>query len=325
VAAQPHKIIESYRNKYHKIMTNSFTRIRVPSSTSNLGPGFDSQGIALGLHLTIDVAPSDDSSTNFMFAGEGATELNSAAENNLIYTAMKFIAEREGVVLIPGRLQVTNEIPLARGLGSSAAAIIAGFSAFEALTGVQLSEEKLLAYATEMEHHSDNVAAALLGSFVVSCVTDTGKVFASRVAWPEEVRAIVTVPNFKVRTEDSRRVVPTSVSREDAVFNIQRAALFVAALVERRYDLIREAMRDRLHQPYRAPLVPGLEAVLKLENINGLIGVALSGSGPTVFALATSNFADVAKAIGDCFESRGIECTSRMVEVEKEGRVIRKL
>ncbi len=306
-------------------MTNSLTRIRVPSSTSNLGPGFDSQGIALGLYLTIDVALSGDSSTTFTFAGEGANELNSAAENNLIYTAMKFVAERENVALKPARLQVTNEIPLARGLGSSAAAIIAGFSAFEALTGVELSEEKLLAYATQMEHHSDNVAAALLGSFVVSCVTDSGKVFASRVAWPEEVRAIVVVPNFKVRTEDSRRVVPTNVSREDAVFNIQRAALFVAALVERRYDLIREAMRDRLHQPYRAPLVPGLQEILNLANVDGLIGVALSGSGPTVFALATSDFESVASAIAACFESRGIECVSRIVEVEKEGRVIRKL
>lgn len=306
-------------------MTHSFTRIRVPSSTSNLGPGFDSQGIALSLYLTLDLAPADDSATTFTFAGEGAGELNASTENNLIYTAMQFVAEREGVALKPARLEVTNEIPLARGLGSSAAAIIAGFSAFEVVTGVELSEEKLLGYATEMEHHSDNVAAALLGSFVVSCVTETGKVFASRVAWPKEVQAIVTVPNFKVRTEDSRRVVPVNVSREDAVFNIQRAALFVAALVERRYDLIREAMRDRLHQPFRAPLVPGLEEVLNLENVEGLIGVALSGSGPTVFALATSNFEEVAKAISDCFESRGIECTSRMVEVETAGRVIRKL
>jgi homoserine kinase len=306
-------------------MTDSITRIRVPSSTSNLGPGFDSQGIALSLYLTIDVEPSDDALTRFTFTGEGAGELASAAENNLIYTAMNFVADREGVELPAGRLQVTNEIPLARGLGSSAAAIIAGFSAFEALSGLPLSEEKLLAYATAMEHHSDNVAAALLGSFVVSCVTETGKVYASKVSWPDEVRAIVIVPNFKVRTEDSRRVVPTSVSREDAVFNIQRAALFVAALAERRYDLIGEAMRDKLHQPYRAPLVPGLEEILSLKDVKGLIGVALSGSGPTVFALATSNFEEVAKTLSRGFESRGIECAWRIVEVEKAGRVIQQL
>lgn len=305
-------------------MTDSFTRIRVPASTSNLGPGFDSQGIALSLYLTIDVAPADDSLTRFSFSGEGAGELASAAENNLIYTAMNYAADREGVELPAGRLQVTNEIPLARGLGSSAAAIIAGFSAFEVLAGVSLSEEKLLEYATAMEHHSDNVAAALLGSFVVSCVTETGRVLAARLGWQDEVRAIVVVPNFKVRTEDARRVVPTQLSREDAVFNIQRAALFVAALAERRYDLIAEAMRDRLHQPYRAPLVPGLEEILKLEDVRGLIGVALSGSGPTVFALATSNFEEVARRLSRCFEARGIDSQWRIVEVEKAGRVVGK-
>ena len=303
-------------------MTNSCTRIRVPSSTSNLGPGFDSQGIALNLYLTIDVEPTQDSHITFTFTGEGASDLNSAAENNLIHTAMQFVAEREGVALTPARLNVTNEIPLARGLGSSAAAIIAGFSAFEIITGTTLSIDKLLAYATEMEHHSDNVAAALLGSFVVSCVADDGRVFASRVTWPDEVRAVVVIPNFKVRTEDSRRAVPLQLSRQDAVFNIQRAALFVAALAERRYDLLREAMRDKLHQPFRAPLVPGLEEILSLENVDGLLGVALSGSGPTVFALATHNFDNVAQAIAACFESRGIECATRFLEVEKAGRVI---
>lgn len=306
-------------------MTDSSIRIRVPSSTSNLGPGFDSQGIALQLYLTIDVEPTEGSQITFSFAGEGAAELNSAAEDNLILRAMKFIAEREAVALRPAHLRVTNEIPLARGLGSSAAAIIAGFSAFEVITGVELSEARLLAYATEMEHHSDNVAAALLGSFVVSCVTDEGKVLASRVDWPAEVRAIVVIPNFKVRTEDSRRAVPLQLSRQDAVYNIQRAALFVAAIAGRQYDLLREAMRDKLHQPYRAPLVPGLEEILRLERVDGLIGVALSGSGPTVFALATGHFESVAEALAACFRSRRIECTWRVLDVEKAGRVIDKI
>jgi homoserine kinase len=306
-------------------MTNSFFRIRVPSSTSNLGPGFDSQGIALRLYLTIDVEPVEGSQITFSFAGEGAEELQSAAEDNLILRAMKFVAEREGMALRPARLKVTNEIPLARGLGSSAAAIIAGFSAFEVITDTRLTQDKLLAYATEMEHHSDNVAAALLGSFVVSCVTDEGAVLASRVEWPDEVRAIVVVPNFKVRTEDSRRVVPASLSRQDAVFNIQRAALFVAAIAGRQYDLIREAMRDKLHQPYRAPLVPGLEEILQLQEVDGLIGVSLSGSGPTVFALATKEFETAAEVIADCFRSRGIECFWRILDVEKTGRAIHRL
>src|SRR5262249_15202903 len=162
--------------------------------------------------------------------------------------------------------------------GSSAAAILAGFSAFEVVTGIRLPEQKLLDYATEMEHHSDNVAAALLGSFVVSSVDEMGRVSAIRMPFSNELHAIVVIPDFKVRTAEARRVVPTEVSRQDAVFNIQRAALFVAALAERRYDLLREAMCDRLHQPYRAPLVPGLQQVLQLQGVRGLVGAALSGS-----------------------------------------------
>lgn len=301
-------------------MNPATTRIRIPASTSNLGPGFDALGLALKLYLTIEVSPREGGDWSFTFAGEGAEELNSSSEDNLILRAMKYAAEREGVELKPARLQVTNEIPLARGLGSSAAAIIAGFSAFEVTNGVTLSEQKILDYATAMEHHSDNVAAALLGSFVVSCVTDEGIVIAARVPFPEDLRAVVVIPNFKVRTEAARAVVPAAVSRQDAVFNLQRAALLVAALSERRYEIVREAMRDRLHQPYRAPLVPGLDEVLSLEKVPGLVGVALSGSGPTVFALASNHFEQVAKAIAACFEFRGIECESRILDVEPAGR-----
>jgi homoserine kinase len=302
-------------------MTDASIRIRVPSSTSNLGAGFDALGLALQFYLTLEVEPSDELS--FTFSGEGAAELNSSAEDNLIFRAMRFVADREAVELRPARFKVTNEIPLARGLGSSAAAIIAGFSAFEVVTGSKLSEQKLMDYATEMEHHSDNVTAALLGSFVVSCVDESGKVFAAKVNFPQAVRAIVVTPNFKVRTEDARRVVPLNVSRADAVFNIQRAALFVAALAGGRYELLREAMRDKLHQPYRAQLVPGLEEILNLQNVPGLIGTALSGSGPTVFALATENFEGVKKAIAAGFESRSIECLADVVPIDTEGRVIR--
>lgn len=295
-------------------------QIRVPASTSNLGPGFDALGLALSLYLTIEVGTSNVSDTSFTFEGEGAAELNSAAEENLIYRSMQYIAGREGIELKPARFHVTNEIPLARGLGSSAAAILAGFSAFEVVTSSRLPEQKLLDYATEMEHHSDNVAAALLGSFVVSSVDESGRVSAIRMPFSNELHAIVVIPDFKVRTEEARRVVPLEVSRQDAVFNIQRAALFVAALAERRYDLLREAMCDRLHQPYRAPLVPGLEQVLQLQGISGLAGAALSGSGPTVFALATGDIEDVKAALTGCFTSSGIACEAYTLAIDMDGR-----
>jgi homoserine kinase len=296
--------------------------IRVPASTSNIGPGFDSHGLALGLYLTIEVRLTAEPFGAFLFEGEGADELRSAREENLILHAMRFAAARQQVELSPARLMVKNQIPLARGLGSSGAAIIAGLSAFEVITGVKLSTEKLLAYAAEIEGHSDNVAAALLGSFAVSCITKTGEVLAARIDWPDEVRAVVVIPDFKVHTEQARAILPEFVSRDDAVFNIQRASLMVAAMATGSYDLMREAMRDRLHQPYRAALVPGLEEVLGLERMPGLLGVALSGSGPTVVALATDNFDRIAGAITEQFKSHGVECSSRVLAVEKRGRMI---
>ncbi|HXG68238.1 MAG TPA: homoserine kinase [Blastocatellia bacterium] len=295
--------------------------IRVPATAANLGPGFDCHGLALSLYLTVEVEPSEEPFGTFTFRGEGAQELGGAAEENLIFQAMRFAAEREGVPLQPARLRVTNEIPLARGLGSSAAAIVAGLSAFEAVTGARLPEGKLLAYATAIEGHSDNVAAALLGSFVVSCTGDGGEVLAARVAWPDDVRAVVVIPEFKVRTEQARAVVPGTVSRADAVYNLQRAALTVAALAGGRFELLREAMRDRLHQPHRAALVPGLEDVLQIE-ADGLLGIALSGSGPTVIALASHNFDGIAAAISERFAARDIRCRSLSLEVDEQGREI---
>lgn len=304
------------------------TIIRVAASTSNLGPGFDAHGLALNLHLTVEVKPASDAIGSMTFEGEGAAELQAASEDNLILRAMRTAAQREGIDPRPARLRVRNKIPLARGLGSSGAAIVAGLSLFEVLSGERLGADKLLDYATEIEGHSDNVSASILGSFVTSCVTERGRVLATRIEWPAEVAAIAVIPNVKVRTEDSRRAVPETVSRDDAVFNIQRASLLVGALTTRRFDLIREAMRDRLHQPYRARLAPGLEDALRLnEELDspGLLGVALSGSGPTVVALAVDDFDQIGNAISQCFRSHGVDCIYRVLDVERGGRVIRRL
>ncbi|HWX39689.1 MAG TPA: homoserine kinase [Blastocatellia bacterium] len=302
-------------------------RIRVPASTSNLGPGFDSLGLALALYLTVDVEETPGPSGVFVFQGEGADELSAAGEENLILRAMKFAASREECDLRPTRIKVRNEIPLARGLGSSGAAIIAGLSAFELIAGVRLSRDKLLRYATEIEGHSDNVAAALLGSFVVSCVSEQAEVLAAAIPWPDAVRAVAVIPDYRVRTEDARRVLPTAVPLDAAVFNVQRTSLFTAAIASGRLELLREAMRDRLHQAYRAPLAPGLREVLDLDagelgSIPGHLGIALSGSGPTVVALATGNFASIANVVMREFESCGTASAYRVLSVDTRGRTV---
>jgi len=301
--------------------------IRVPSSTSNLGSGFDSLGLALQLYLTVHVDWTEHQYGSIVFKGEGAQSLRDVTEDNLIFRAMRYAAAAEGIELKPARILVENDIPLARGLGSSGAAIIAGISVFEAVSGVRLESDKVLAYATRIEGHSDNVSAALLGSFVVSCVTADGGVLAESIDWPERVHAVVVVPDFKVRTEQARAVLPDDIPYRDAAFNIQRSSLMVAAVASGRLELIREAIRDRLHQPYRASLVPGLARILEiadgeLDSSPGFLGLALSGSGPTVVALATSDFDCIAGTISAGFNEHGIDSRHLVLPIDAQGRVI---
>jgi homoserine kinase len=307
--------------------SQSLITIRVPASTSNLGSGFDALGLALQLYLTVHLDWTEQPYGSFVFEGEGAEALREVSEDNLIFRAMRYAAAAEGVELKPARILVQNDIPLARGLGSSGAAIIAGISVFELVSGTLLPPDKMLAYATQIEGHSDNISAALLGSFVVSCVTAEAGILAQRLEWPERIQAIVVIPNLKVRTEEARGVLPDQVSYRDAVFNIQRASLMVASVATGRLDLIREAMRDRLHQPYRAKLVPGLDRIIEMDSqelagLPGYLGIALSGSGPTVIALATGDFDHIASAIKDRFQDNGVESRHLLLPIDGVGRII---
>jgi homoserine kinase len=264
---------------------------------------------------------------SFVFEGEGAGALRDSSEDNLILRAMRFAAAAEQVDLKPARILVQNDIPLARGLGSSGAAIIAGISLFEVISGISLPTQKRLAYATQIEGHSDNISAALLGSFVVSCVAADGLVLAERLEWPDQVQAVVVIPDLKVRTEEARAVLPDQIGYRDAVFNIQRSSLMVAAVASGRLDMMREAMRDRLHQPYRARLVPGLAPILEMDRqalagLPGYLGIALSGSGPTVAALATADFDRIAEAIESGFRHNGIEAKHLVLPIDGVGRIV---
>jgi homoserine kinase len=237
----------------------------------------------------------------------------------LIFRAMRHTAEREGFALPRVRLAVQNEIPVAGGLGSSAAATVAGIALGFAVTGRAISKEATLRYATEMEGHPDNVAAALLGGLVVTFSRPDGSVAAVRKHWPKVIRLIVVTPNVKLETKRSRAVLPASVPRADAVFNLQRSALFVAALEDRRYDLLWDAMQDRLHQTARQTLIPGLAEVLALPRMPGLLGIALSGAGPSAVALATGRYDEIGKAVAQCFERHGLSPTVRQLEAAQEG------
>jgi homoserine kinase len=295
--------------------------VRVPASTANLGAGFDCLGLALDLHLTAraTVLPAGSRTAARSRGVAGSSSLPASPEQNLILQAMSHAARRESVNLPRVRLAVHNEIPMAGGLGSSAAAIVAGIALGYAVCGKKLTEEAVLGCATQLESHLDNVGAALLGQLVVSMVRGDGSVVALRKSWPKEIRVVAVTPEISVKTAASRAALPKSVSHADAVFNLQRSALFLAALDTRRYDLLADAMQDRLHQCHRKNLIPGLAEVLAAPRDPGTLGVALSGSGPTVIALATGDFDQIGEALAEQFRRKGLTATVRNLAVAEHG------
>jgi homoserine kinase len=295
--------------------------VRVPASTANLGAGFDCLGLALEMYLTAraTVQVSPGSRALARTRGVGSASLPRSPEQNLIFRAMRYAAEKEGFQLPTVRLAVKNEIPMAGGLGSSAAAAVAGVALAYATAGRSLARENALRYAKEIEGHADNAGAALLGGLVVTYTNTDGGVGAMRLAWPKMIRVIAVTPAIELPTKKSRAALPAQVPRDDAVENLQRSALFIAAIEAHRYDLIWDAMQDRLHQHYRQKLIPGLAEVLAMPQMPGLLGLALSGAGPSVVALATAGFDEIGKAIAARFEHAGIAATIRFLEVAQDG------
>jgi len=296
--------------------------VRVPASTANLGAGFDCLGLALELYLSVRaivIAGPRTASRARSRGVRGTSDLPKSADQNLILRAMKFTADREALSLPAVRLAVQNEIPVAGGLGSSAAAAVAGVALGFAVSGKSIPKETALRYATEMEGHADNVGAALMGGFVVTFTRHDGTVVAVKKRWPKMVRLIVVTPATGLETKKSRAVLAQTVPRADAVHNLQRTALFVAAIEERRFDLLWDAMEDRLHQTARQTLIPGLADVLAIPRMPGLLGLALSGAGPSVLALATDRFDEIGKAIAGRFERNGVDSTVRILEAAQEG------
>jgi homoserine kinase len=296
--------------------------VRVPASTANLGAGFDCLGLALELFLSVraTVLSAPGSRTLARTSGvRGSSLLPRSPDQNLILRAMRLTADREGLQLPHVRLAVQNEIPVAGGLGSSAAAVVAGIALGFAVCGRPVPKETALQYAAEMEGHADNVGAALYGGFVVTLARQDGNIVAVHKRWPKMIRLIVVTPSITLETKKSRGVLPQTVRRVDAVHNLQRSALFVAALEERRFDLLWDAMEDKLHQNDRQSLIPGLADILQMPRRPGLLGLALSGAGPSVIALATERFEEIGHAVAAHFERHGMDASVRVMEAAQDG------
>jgi homoserine kinase len=277
------------------------------------------------LYLTVRATAVPDATEACRVTTTGAPENEALPRNavNLIYRAMSFAARREGISLPPVELEVHNEIPLASGLGSSAAAIVAGIKLGGLIAGHEIPNQTIQHYATEFEGHPDNVAASLYGGFLASCMCTDGSVISAKFDWPAHIRVVVVSPHSQLPTHVARAALPRMVSRVDAVHNLQRTALFASAIAQQRYDVLWEAMHDRLHQPQRESLVPGLSEALALPRMEGLLGIALSGAGPSIVALVDDNDDEIGARIAGCFRAHKIESNVRTLEVDNEGcRVI---
>lgn len=265
--------------------------VEVPATSANLGAGYDCLGVALELtnRIEVEVRGWSRGGIELTVEGEGAGELTADPDNRFVRglsAALEF-ARGELPEGIGWRISMTNRVPLARGLGSSAAATVGGVVAANALVGEALSLEEQLRLATGIEGHPDNAAAALLGGFVVVGAVD-GRPEAIRFDAPRDLRAVVFIPELRLETAAMRAVLPDSVPREDAVANLGRVALGVAGLATGRHDLLRALTVDRLHEPYRAAVYPQLPWLVGAAREAGAFGACLSGAGSTVIAFSDS-------------------------------------
>jgi homoserine kinase len=262
-------------------MDKQHVRVTVPASTANLGPGFDALGMAFQLYSTIEMELSSETKIELVGAELQALPKD---KSNLLYQVAAQLFEAAGQPVPELKIKAASDVPLTRGLGSSAAAIVGSLVAANELAGEPFSRDQLFSMASRIEGHPDNVGAAMFGGIVVAAMPEGADepVPYVRFAPPTGLRVMVVIPDFWLSTEKSRHVLPQLYSKQDVIYNVGHSSLLVAALAYGRLDLLAQAMRDRLHQPYRAELVPGLMDILEGAAKHGGLGAALSGAGPTI-------------------------------------------
>ena len=289
-------------------------RLRVPGSTSNLGPGFDALGLALQVYLDLDVAGAADDGTGLRFAFDGGAP----AGENAIEKAIIDEARRRGLRLPSLELRVRSTIPVQAGLGGSASAIVAGLRLVHALCD-DGDAGRLLDAATALEGHPDNVSASILGGLTASSQGPTG-VTSVASAWPARVRVVIATPRLGLATSKARGVLPAQVSRADAVHNVQCTALLLQSIHTGSLDALAAALDDRLHQPYRAPLVPGLADALAYRHPT-VLGAFLSGAGPSIGAFVKDDAGPAERFFTDLFARLNLACAVRTLDVHQPDAV----
>ncbi len=289
--------------------------IRVPASSANLGCAFDTAALALALYLDLHVTRRSDGAVNVRYRGVNPERIP-ADGTNLIVRVIRETLEswhkHRGF-----DLDIENQIPVGVGLGSSAAAIVGALVAARWIADMPLSNRDLVTMAARREGHPDNVAAAWHGGFTVS-LDDPSGVMAYSYPVPDAVQLVLVIPDFALPTEKARQVLPVQYSRADAIHNLQRAVVMTAHLASGKLELQREFFRDLWHQPYRAPLVPGLTEVLALDH-PGLLGICLSGAGPSILAFVRSSAGEIGGQIRQTLSAQGVQSEVRVLAADNLG------
>jgi len=301
-------------------------RVQVPASTANLGPAFDCAAIALNLYLRVSAEPRSAGGFEIRYRGVNEDRVPSG-EENLIVKAIRSFAAAAKAEIAGARIEIENDIPIGVGLGSSAAAIIAGLLIGAELAGGKPERAGLLREATALEHHPDNVTAALCGGFVVAATvggegSSPGEVLFHRCDVSESLDFIAVTPDRPLPTEKARSVLPAQYSRQDVVQNLQRVALLTAAFCSGS-GFTPEIFRDCIHQPYRSALVPGIADCLEFQH-EGLAGVFISGAGSSVMAIATKNAAQIGDALVEKFNRNGVKARATHLKADNRGAQILK-
>ncbi len=289
--------------------------VRVPATSANLGAGFDCYGLALSLFNEVDVSPADE--TTLEIVGEGKDTLPRDA-SNLVLRAVEYYYHAIGRPVPSLRLRTRNVIPVSRGLGGSSAAIVSGLFAANALAGDLLSTDDLLDMSVAIEGHPDNVAPAILGGIVVG-VMNGKRLVTDNLPVPPSLRTVIFVPDFEMSTEQARAILPRDVPRADVIFNLSRTALFAAAIVSGKMHLLSEAMRDRLHQPYRVVMFPDMQRIIDAAVHAGALGACLSGAGSSILALVCERDAEVAAGMEDEARRCGVSGRAMALSITTRG------
>lgn len=301
-----------------RIMMPRTLKLRVPGSTSNLGAGFDTLGLALDLPLEVVFHFEVDRTAILAVRGEGPYEI-AKVEDHLVLQAWQRACRELGRPAPSVALEIDNKIPLRRGLGSSGAAIVAGLLAAQIFFGNALSRQQMLALACELEGHPENASASLLGGLTVNGVAN-GRVFCERFAPPGNWAAACFIPELEMATAAARRVLPASLPRHEAVGNVQSAAMMVAAFAKANPEVLAFAARDFIHQPFRKALIPGFEVILDSAMQNGAYCAFLSGSGSTLLAIADRDRApDVSLAMAQTAQAHGLSGRPQVLPFAAQG------